>query len=80
MIEFYDLMPDKPEMELIKKIDITLTTLGLEKMRPNKRYYYIYKQPEAIDISNRFNSNRIKVIKRPEELASSATSAEDLIK
>jgi len=36
--------------------------------------------PEAIDISNRFNSNRIKVIKRPEELASSATSAEDLIK
>ena len=47
LIEFYDLMPDKPEIELIKKVDITLTPLGLEKMRPNKRYYYIYKQSRS---------------------------------
>ncbi|XAT58463.1 hypothetical protein GN241_14505 [Rhodobacteraceae bacterium IMCC1335] len=35
LIEFNDLMPDRLEMELIKKGDIPLTTLGLEKMRPD---------------------------------------------
>ena len=35
LIEFNDLMPDRLEMELIKKGDISLTPLGLEKMRPD---------------------------------------------
>ena len=35
LIEFNDLMPDRLEMELIKKGDIPLTPLGLEKMRPD---------------------------------------------
>ena len=33
LIEFNDLMPDRLEMELIKKGDLPLTPLGLEKMR-----------------------------------------------
>ena len=36
--------------------------------------------PEVINISNSFNSHRIKVIWRPEELASSYTSTDDLIR
>ena len=36
--------------------------------------------PEVVDISNAFNSKKIKVILRPEELASSSTSTDDLIK
>ncbi len=36
--------------------------------------------PEVAAISNGFNSNRIKVIQRPEELASSSASTDDLIK
>lgn len=35
LIEFNDLIPDRLEMELIKKGDIPLTPLGLEKMRPD---------------------------------------------
>ena len=35
LIEFNDLMPDRLEMELIKKGDLPLTPLGLEKMRPD---------------------------------------------
>jgi hypothetical protein len=38
LIEFNDLMPDRLEMELIKKGDIPLTPLGLEKMRPDLGY------------------------------------------
>lgn len=36
--------------------------------------------PEVVDISNALNSKKIKVILRPEELASSSTSTDDLIK
>ena len=35
LIEFNDLMPDRLEMVLIKKGDLPLTPLGLEKMRPD---------------------------------------------
>jgi hypothetical protein len=35
LIEFNDLMPDRLEMELIRKGDLPLTPLGLEKMRPD---------------------------------------------
>jgi len=35
LIKFNDLMPDRLEMELIKKGDLPLTPLGLEKMRPD---------------------------------------------
>ena len=35
LIEFNDLMPDRLEMELIKKGDLPLTPLRLEKMRPD---------------------------------------------
>ena len=35
LIEFNDLMPGRLEMELIKKGDLPLTPLGLEKMRPD---------------------------------------------
>ena len=35
LIEFNELIPDRLEMELIKKGDILLTPLGLEKRRPN---------------------------------------------
>ena len=56
MIEFYDLMPDKPEKEFIKKIDITLTTLGLEDGLI-KDIIISTNNPEA-RIFNRFNSNR----------------------
>jgi hypothetical protein len=35
LIEFNDLMPDRLEMEVIKKGDVPLTPLGLEKMRPD---------------------------------------------
>ena len=38
LIGISDLMPDKLEMELIKRSDITLTPLGLEKMRPDLGY------------------------------------------
>ena len=36
--------------------------------------------PEVMDICDRFNSQKIKIIERPEELASSAASTDDLIK
>jgi hypothetical protein len=35
LIGFNKLMPDKLEMELIKRENIPLTTLGVEKMRPD---------------------------------------------
>ena len=35
LIEFNELIPDRLEIELIKKGDIPLTPLGLEKMRPD---------------------------------------------
>ena len=35
LIGFKNLMPDKLEMELIKRGNIPLTPLGLEKMRPD---------------------------------------------
>jgi len=35
LIEFNDLMPDRLEMELIRKGNLPLTPLGLEKMRPD---------------------------------------------
>jgi len=38
LIGFSELMPDKLEMELIKRGDIPLTALGLEKMRPDLGY------------------------------------------
>ena len=38
LIEFKDLMPDNLEIELIKRGDISLTPLGLEKMRPDLGY------------------------------------------
>ncbi len=34
LIEYNDLMPERLEMELIKKGDLPLTPIGLEKMRP----------------------------------------------
>lgn len=36
--------------------------------------------PDVMDISNEFNSSRIKIIQRPDELASSSTSTDNLIK
>ena len=36
--------------------------------------------PEVVEISNGFNSKKIKVVLRPDELASSTTSTDDLIK
>ena len=38
LIGFNDLLPDKLEMELIRRGDILLTPLGLEKMRPDLKY------------------------------------------
>ena len=38
LIGFNNLMPDKLEMELIKRGDIPLTPLGLERMRPDLGY------------------------------------------
>ena len=38
LIGFNDLMPDKLEMDLIKRGDIPLTPLGLKKMRPDMEY------------------------------------------
>jgi hypothetical protein len=38
LIGYNNLMPDKLEMELIKRGDIPLTLLGLEKMRPDLGY------------------------------------------
>ena len=38
LIGFNDLMPDELEMELIKRGNIPLTPLGLEKMRPDMGY------------------------------------------
>ena len=38
LIGFNNLMPDKLEMELIKRGDIPLTALGLEQMRPDLGY------------------------------------------
>ena len=38
LIKFNDLMPDRLEMELIKTGDLSLTPLGLEKMRPDLGY------------------------------------------
>ena len=35
LLEFNDLMPDRLEMELIKKGDLPLSLLGLKKMRPD---------------------------------------------
>jgi len=36
--------------------------------------------PDVMDISNEFNSSRIKIVQRPDELASSSTSTDNLIK
>lgn len=36
--------------------------------------------PEVMEIATKFNSNRVEVIKRPDELASSSTSTDELIK
>ena len=38
LIGFSDLMPDKLEMELIKRGNVPLTPLGLEKVRPDLGY------------------------------------------
>ena len=80
LVEFNDLMPNKLEIELIKKGDIPLTLLRLKGCCLIKDIIISTNYSEVIDISNRFNSNRIKVIIRPKELASFATSTEDLIK
>ena len=42
--------------------------------------YVSTNDPEVIDISYGFNSRRIKIISRPDELALSSTSTDDLIK
>mgnify|MGYP001064750043 FL=1 len=40
----------------------------------------MFVHPDVIEISNKFNSSRIKIVLRPDELASSTTSTDDLIK
>ncbi len=45
-----------------------------------KRVYVSTNDPDVMQISNGFNSKKIKVISRPDELASSMASTDDLIK
>lgn len=64
-------------------IDGGLCSIKLKQLLKSKLIKNIIvstNDPEVVDISNAFNSKRIKVILRPEELASSYTSTDDLIK
>lgn len=45
-----------------------------------KNIFVSTNDPEVMNIAKVFNSNRIKVIQRPDELASSSASTDDLIK
>ena len=64
-------------------IDGGLCSIKLKQILKSKlvnRVIVSTNDPEVVDISNAFNSEKIKVILRPEELASSSTSTDDLIK
>ena len=64
-------------------IDGGLCSIKLKQLLGSSRVGNIFvstNDPDVIDISNGFNSNRIKIIQRPDELASSFASTDDLIK
>ena len=64
-------------------IDGGLCSIKLEQLLKCRLIDSIFvstNDPKVMDICNRFNSQKIKIIERPEELASSATSTDDLIK
>lgn len=64
-------------------IDGGLCSIKLKQLLGSSRVGNIFvstNDPDVTDISNGFNSNRIKVIQRPDELASSFASTDDLIK
>ena len=64
-------------------IDGGLCSIKLKQLLLSSRVGNIFvstNDPDVIDISNGFNSNRIKIIQRPDELASSFASTDDLIK
>lgn len=64
-------------------IDGGLCSIKLEQLLGSARINSIFvstNDPDVIGIANGFNSNRIKVVVRPDELASSSTSTDDLIK
>ena len=64
-------------------IDGGLCSIKLKQLLGSRRVGNIFvstNDPDVIDISNGFNSNRIKVVQRPVELASSSASTDDLIK
>ena len=64
-------------------IDGGLCSIKLEQLLKSKLVKNVIvstNDPEVFDISNAFNSKKIKVVLRPEELASSSTSTDDLIK
>lgn len=64
-------------------IDGGLCSIKLKQLLGSTRVGNIFvstNDPDVIDISNGFNSNRIKIVQRPDELASSFASTDDLIK
>ena len=64
-------------------IDGGLCSIKLEQLLKSKLVNNVIvstNDPEVVDICNAFKSKKIKVKLRPEELASSSTSTDDLIK
>ena len=64
-------------------IDGGLCSIKLKQLLGSSRVGNIFvstNDPDVTHISNGFNSNRIKIIQRPDELASSFASTDDLIK
>ena len=64
-------------------IDGGLCSIKLQQLLESSLINNIFvstNDPAVIDISNSFNSCRIKIVLRPDELSSSSTSTDDLIK
>jgi len=64
-------------------IDGGLCSIKLQQLLESSLINNIFvstNDPDVIDISNSFNSSRIKIVLRPDELSSSSTSTDDLIK
>jgi CMP-N-acetylneuraminic acid synthetase len=64
-------------------IDGGLCSIKLKQLLKSKLVKNVIvstNDPEVVEISNAFNSKKIKVVLRPEELASPSTSTDDLIK
>ena len=64
-------------------VDGGLCSIKLKQLLGSKHIDNIFvstNDPDVMDISNGFNSSKIKVMQRPDELASSSSSTDDLIK